>query len=61
MKYRATIVTSNSRISKEFPTMFAAAQWLDSENNNLDATTIIETFDEAGNKTDGFYYTEKIR
>jgi hypothetical protein len=41
--------------------MSAAAQWLDSENNNLDATTIIETFDEAGNKKDGFFYTEKIR
>jgi hypothetical protein len=61
MRYKATIVIGGSRISKEFPTISAAAQWLDSENNNLDATTIIETFDESGKKTDGFYYTEKIR
>lgn len=61
MKYRATIIIGGNRITKEFPTMFEAAQWLDSENNNLDATTIIETFDEAGKKTDGFFYTEKPR
>ena len=61
MKYRATIIDKNKRTSREFRTMFEAARWLDSENNNLDATTIIETFDEAGNKKDGFFYTEKIR
>ena len=61
MKYIATIITGKERRSREFPTMFDAAQWLDSENNNLDATTIIETFDEAGNKKDGFLYTEKIK
>lgn len=61
MTYRATIIIGSDRRSRDFPTMFAAAQWLDSENNNLDATTIIETFDEAGNKKDGFFYTEKIR
>lgn len=59
MKYRATIIIGGNKKSKEFPTMFEAAQWLDSENNNFDATTMIETFNEAGIKTDGFFYTEK--
>lgn len=61
MKYKATIFSNGIRTSKEFSTMIEAAQWLDSENNNLDATTMIETFDEAGNKKDGFFYTEKIK
>ena len=59
MKYRATIIIGGNRISKDFSTTTEAAQWLDSENNNLDATTMIETFNEAGDKTDGFFYTEK--
>ena len=61
MIYRATIIVNGVKTSKEFPTMFDAAQWLDSENNNLDATTMIETFNDAGVKTDGFFYTEKIK
>lgn len=61
MTYRATIIANGNRISRDFPTLFDAAHWLDSENNNLDATTIIETFDEAGNKKDGFFYTEKTK
>lgn len=59
MKYKATVITNNNRVSKEFSTMFEAAQWLDSKNDNLNATTMIETFNEAGKKTDGFFYTEK--
>ena len=61
MTYRATIIANGNRISRDFPTLFDAAYWLDSENNNLDTTTIIETFDEAGNKKDGFFYTEKTK
>ena len=61
MRYRATIILNGIQHTKEFPTMFDAAQWLDSQNNNLDATTMIETFDETGRKTDGFLYTEKIK
>ena len=61
MIYRATIIVNENRASRDFPTLFDAAHWLDFENNNLDATTIIETFDEAGNKKDGFFYTEKTK
>lgn len=59
MKYKATIIIKGISTSKTFPTIYEAAQWLDSENNNLEAVTIIETFDEAGNKKDGFFYKEK--
>ena len=59
MTYKATIIIRGVRITKEFPTIFEAARWLDTENDNLDATTIIETFDEAGIKKDGFFYKEK--
>lgn len=61
MKYRATIFNNGIRTSKEFSTMIEAAQWLDSENNNLEATTMIEILDKTGNKKDGFFYTEKIK
>lgn len=60
MIYKATIIVGVYRTERVFSNMYEAAQWLDSENNNLEATTIIETFDEAGNKKDGFFYTEKI-
>lgn len=43
--------------SKEFTTIQQAAEWLDSENNNGEYTTMIETFDEKGRKEDGFFYT----
>ena len=61
MIYKATIVNGRERLSREFSTLFEAAQWLDSQNNNMDATTIIETFDDTGNKNDGFFYTEKVK
>ena len=61
MKYTATIIINGNKISRDFTTIFDAAQWLDSENNNLDAIAMIETFDEAGNKKDGFFYLEKTR
>lgn len=59
MIYKATIIINGSKFSKEFNTLSEAAQWLDSENNNLEATTLIETYDEAGRKKDGFFYSEK--
>ena len=59
MTYKATIITRGVKITQEFPTISEAARWLDAENDNLDATTIIETFDEAGVKKDGFFYKEK--
>ena len=61
MIYKATIVNGRERLSREFTTLFEAAQWLDSQSNNMDATTIIETFDDVGNKKDGFFYTEKAK
>lgn len=59
MTYKATIITRGVKITQEFLTISEAARWLDAENDNLDATTIIETFDEAGVKKDGFFYKEK--
>lgn len=61
MKYKATIIINGNSISKEFLSINEAAHWLDSENNNLEATSLIETFDEDGNKKDGFFYTEKAK
>lgn len=59
MTYRATIFKQTGAYSKDFNSIQAAGEWLDSENDNLENTTMIETFDEAGNKKDGFFYTEK--
>lgn len=59
MTYRATIINNGNKSSKEFTTMQEAAQWLDSENNNLEATTIIESFYDSGKKKDEVRYTEK--
>ena len=59
MKYKATVIRENYTKSKEFSSISEASRWLDSENINLDATTMIEAFDEAGNKKEGFFYTEK--
>ena len=61
MIYKATIIKNGTARARLFSTMSEAAQWLDSENNNLEATTTIETYDEAGQKTDGFFYTEKTK
>ena len=61
MKYRATIITDQNTLIKYFNSMREAANWLDSENNNFNATTIIETLDDARNKKDGFIYTEKAK
>ncbi len=59
MKYIATIIENGISTSKEFATIFEAANWLDAQNNNLEATTTIETFDETGQKLDGFFYKER--
>lgn len=60
MIYKATIVTKDQTVNKTFPTIAMAAEWLDSNAGNIDATMLIETFNEAGVKTDGFVYSEKI-
>ena len=61
MKYKATIIKPTGSFSQVFNTAHEAAEWLDSQNNNLEDTSLIETFDEAGNKKDGFFYTEKAK
>lgn len=57
MKYRATILFPSGNMSDLFPTVAAAEQWLDLQNNNAERTTIIDELDENGNVIDGFFYT----
>lgn len=61
MTYRATIIKPTGTFSKEFPSLAEAGNWIDSENNNLECDSIIETFDDNGKKEDGFFYTEKAK
>ena len=60
MIYKATIIVNDTITTKQFPTMYEAAYWLDRESMNIDATSIIETYDENGDKKDGFFYTRKL-
>lgn len=57
--YRGKIVYPHMTLSEIFPTVGTAEQWLDSQNNNAEYTTIIEELDANGNVSDWFYYTEK--
>lgn len=57
MSYKATIIEGYARLTKVFDNITSAEQWLDSYNRNHEHTTIIEVFDEAGRKIDGFFYT----
>ena len=59
MKYKATIFLPTGSKSEIFDSQVAAAQWLDSENNNLESTTMIEELDNSGKKKDGYFYTVK--
>ena len=59
MKYKATIFLPTGAKSNIFNSQVEAAQWLDSENNNLDNTTMIEELDDNGKKKDGYFYTVK--
>ena len=61
MKYRASVLTYEGGYFEEFNTLAAAEQWLDTQNNNYEYTTMIETFDAAGHKIDGFFYTERSK
>ena len=60
MKYLAIYDPGGARLYRWFGSMFEAEQWLDSNNNNNEHITIIETYDETGRKVDGFVYTEKM-
>lgn len=54
MKYKATIKNTVGTFSREFSTLNEAAEWLDSENNNLENDSYIETVD-----GDSIKHTEK--
>ena len=57
MRYMATILFPHGRMSNVFLTVGDAEQWLDSQNNNAEYTTIIDELDENGKVVDGFFYT----
>lgn len=59
MRYKAKIIFHNTVLTRTFESIGAAESWLDSENNNLENTTIIEELDTNGKTVDWFYYTEK--
>ena len=61
MQYIATIFLDVGSKSQTFASIQSAAEWLDSENNNHEHTSMIETYDDEGHKKDGFFYTEKYR
>jgi hypothetical protein len=59
VKYRATIILPSGDMTKYFSNVCRAAEWLDSQNNNLKHTTIISELDNKGNVIDGFLYTKE--
>lgn len=61
MRYMATILLPHGRLSEVFLTVGDAEQWLDSQNNNAEYTTIIDELDENGNVVDGFFYTRAVK
>ena len=58
MTYLATIKFPYIPSQRMFTSLSEAERWIDQNNNNLIYPSIIETFDDIGNKTDGFFYTE---
>ena len=59
--YRATILSPAGRRSRNFVILQDAYNWLDSENNNYESTTMVEFIEEdTGRKVDGFFYTQAI-
>lgn len=58
MKFLATIKFGEDSSSQTFDTIRKAKNWLDSQNNNLEHTTIISELDNKWNVVDWFYYTE---
>ncbi len=58
MRYLATIKLGTDSSSKTFDTIKAAKDWLDSQNNNLEHTTIISELDKSWHIVDWFYYTK---
>ena len=60
MRYLATIKLGTDSSSKTFSTIKEAKDWLDSQNNNLEHTTIISELDDRWRITDWFYYTDGV-
>lgn len=58
MHYLATIINKYDRTTMMFKSISKAEEWLDSNNNNLEHTTLIEEYDDNWNKIGGFVYTE---
>lgn len=61
MQYVATVFFDSGTRKETFKSIQLAAEWIDSENNNHEYTSMIETYDDNGRKKDGFFYTEKNR
>lgn len=58
MKYVATIkYSSTDGFSKFFDEETEAQKWLDSQNNNAEYKTTIDTYDDNWNYIDGYTYT----
>jgi hypothetical protein len=57
MRYKATIILDAAAVTKSFLSMEEAENWIDSENNNEQYTSYIQTVDQSGNVLDWFYYT----
>ena len=56
--YRASVLTRHGSYCKDFSILQDAYNWLDSENNNFENTTMIELYEKnTGRKKDGFFYT----
>ena len=61
MRYVATVIMPTGRISDTFPTVGQAEQWLDSQNDNYEYTTVIGEIDDNNMVVDWFFYTEAAR
>ena len=59
MKYLATIKGNHTSSSMLFTKLSDAEQWIDANNNNMENTSMIETFDDDWQKLDGFIYTKE--
>lgn len=57
MKYLAIILLGSETYSQSFNTTLDAMNWLDSNNNNGELTTIIEEYNDKWQKTGSYFYT----
>lgn len=57
MKYIATVIMPQERISETCDTVNEAKKWLDENNNNHEFTTTIGEIDDNNMVVDWFFYT----